>query len=33
MVPKECKKLPPLEEWQVILKENRVVALIEGNVE
>lgn len=33
MVPKECKKLSPREEWNSLIKQYRVVALIEGSVE
>eukprot|EP00347_Sterkiella_histriomuscorum_P021830 403332619 len=33
MVPKSAKKLPPSEEWPMILSQHKVLAIIEGSVE
>ncbi|CDW76674.1 monothiol glutaredoxin-s17-like [Stylonychia lemnae] len=33
MVPKVCKALPPLEEFQVLLNEHKVLALIQGSAD
>lgn len=33
MVPKAAKKLPPSEEWPQILKDHKVLVIIEGSAE
>lgn len=33
MVPKECKQLSQKEEWEHVLKNNKVVAIIEGTID